>query len=67
MKLITVDDQSMRWYPGLTLAELVAALPDGYLYSVVRLNGRLVSRPDFVDTRVPDNAVVEPIPLIAGG
>jgi len=57
----------MQWHPGLTLDEVVAALPDGHLYAVVRMNGRLVSRPDFANTRVPENAVVEPLPLIAGG
>jgi len=67
MKFITVENQQMQWHQGLTLADVLAALPDGHLCAVVRMNGRLVSRPDFVDTPVPDNAVVEPLPLIAGG
>jgi thiamine biosynthesis protein ThiS len=67
MKFITIEDQQIQWYPGQTLAEVVAALPDGHLYAVVRMNGRLVSRPDFAGTEVPDKAVIEPLPLVAGG
>ncbi len=36
-------------------------------YAVVRLNGKLVSRPLFKDTPVPDAAEVVLIPMIAGG
>lgn len=65
--MITIDDQPMQWHPGLTLAEALAALPDSHLYAVVRMNGRLISRPDFTRTEVPDNAVIDPLPLVAGG
>jgi sulfur carrier protein ThiS len=35
--------------------------------AVVRLNGRLVSRPNFALTLVPDHAQVDLLPVIAGG
>lgn len=65
--MITVDDRPMQWHPGMTLSEVLAALPDGHIFAVVRLNGRLISKPAFDATPVEDNAVVEPLPLIAGG
>ncbi len=65
--MITVDDRHMEWQPGMTLAQLLASLEDGHIYAVVRLNGRLVSRPYFAVTEVPDEATIEPLPMIAGG
>ena len=57
----------MTWRPGLTLAQVMASFADGHLYAVVRMNGKLVSRPDFFTTTVPDGAEIQPLPLIAGG
>lgn len=65
--MIVVGDRKIAWQPGLTLARLVDALPDGELCMVVRLNGKLVSRTDFEHTEVPDEAEVTPLPLIVGG
>jgi len=65
--MITIDDQAIQWHSGLTLAEALAVLPDSHNYAVVRMNGRLISRPDFDGTEVPDHAVIEPLPLVAGG
>lgn len=65
--MIRVGDQTLAWQPGLTLAQVMDALEDGHLHAVVRLNGKLVSRPDFPNTAVPEGAVIQPLPLIAGG
>lgn len=65
--MITVADRPIAWQPGMTLDQVLASLEDGHLYAVVRLNGRLISRPCFADTQVPDQAVIEPLPMIAGG
>ena len=65
--MIRFAGNRMDWEPGTTLANLMAAVDKGGLYAVVRLNGKLVSRPDFEKTQVPDNADIEPLPLIAGG
>jgi hypothetical protein len=51
----------------MTMAQVMALLEDGGLYVVVRLNGRLISQPDFAATQVPDGAEIWPLPLIAGG
>ena len=65
--MITVGGRSVPWQPGMTLAQVVAGLEAADLYAVVRLNGRLVSKPDFASTPVPDGAHIDPLPLIAGG
>ena len=57
----------MAWQPGMTLAQVMESLEEGRLYAVVRLNGKLVSKPDFPTKAVPDGAKIEPLPLIAGG
>lgn len=51
----------------MTLATLLDELPDGHSYAVVKLNGKLVSRPHFAMTTVPNGSRVIPIPMIAGG
>ncbi len=65
--MIVVDGIEIRWAPGLTVAELLSAVDADHRIAVVRLNGRLVSRPHFETTPVPDGAEVVLIPMIAGG
>ena len=65
--MVTIGEQEVAWEEGLTVAKLLAKLTDGHLYAVVKLNGRLVSRPHFNTTWVRDGARVTPIPMIAGG
>lgn len=65
--MVFVDDATYDWQSGLTLADVLARLPDGEIYAVVKLDGRLVSRPFFASTPVPDGARITPIPMIAGG
>lgn len=57
----------MPWREGMTVAALLAELKDGHIYAVVKLDGKLVSRPHFETTPVPDGARLTPIPMIAGG
>jgi sulfur carrier protein ThiS len=65
--MITVGDQQLTWRPGMTLAQVLNLFEADHAYAVARLNGKLVARPNFSVTPVPDDAVVGPIPLIAGG
>lgn len=65
--MITVDDKALPWQEGMTLASLLEIIEDTRFCSVVRLNGKLVSSPEFERTRVPDRAVVQLLPLVAGG
>ena len=65
--MVTVDEQARCWQKGLTVASLLTQLDDGHMYAVVKLDGKLVSRPHFKTTPVPDGARVTLIPMIAGG
>ncbi|WP_155313251.1 sulfur carrier protein ThiS [Desulfosarcina ovata] len=66
-EMITVDDRPMPWHAGMCVADLLAGLPDGHLYAVVKMDGRLIGRPRFAGTQVPDGARIDLIPMIAGG
>lgn len=65
--MITIDGQPMEWVPGMTIAGLLETQEHTDFCAAVRLNGRIVSSPDFETTGVPDNAVLLLLPLIAGG
>lgn len=65
--MITVGEEKIPWQAGMTVAQVLEALNDGHSYAVVRINGKLVSRPNFENTPVPDNAQIILIPMIAGG
>jgi thiamine biosynthesis protein ThiS len=65
--MITIDDQQKQWLPGMTLDHVVASLEVSEIYAVVRMNGKIISKPNFSITLVSDRAVIETIPLIAGG
>lgn len=65
--MIRVNGEEMPWREGLTIAGLLDDLRDSYEYPVVRLDGRLISKPNFEKTLVPDSAEIFLITLVAGG
>jgi thiamine biosynthesis protein ThiS len=65
--MIQVDGKEFSWREGMTVSDLLNELEDSYPYAVVRISERLVSAPDFPNTRLPDNSEVNLIPLIVGG
>ena len=65
--MVRVDDKEVPWRKGMTVADLLRELGDTYPYSVVRIGNRIISRPDFERTKIPDNSKVFLIPMIAGG
>lgn len=65
--MIIVDDKEYPWKEGLTIAELLSNVKRGRACAVVKLDGKLVSKPHFETTVVPDGAKVILIPMIAGG
>ncbi|MFH2090965.1 MAG: sulfur carrier protein ThiS [Pseudomonadota bacterium] len=65
--MIFVDNTPMPWFEGMTLASLLKKLDHVEFCSVVRLNGKLISSPFFERTRIPENAQIELLPLVAGG
>lgn len=65
--MIEVDGQKMPWHPSMTLESLLKKVDHKGLCAVVRLNGKLVSSPNFGKTVVQDNDTIQTLPLIAGG
>ncbi|HDZ24016.1 MAG TPA: sulfur carrier protein ThiS [Desulfobacteraceae bacterium] len=65
--MIEIDGRQIPWHEGMTVAALLEEIEDAHHYAVVRLNGRLISRPNFEKTPVPDSAEVILIPMVAGG
>ncbi len=65
--MITVGKEKISWEKGMTVAQVLEAVGDGHKYAVVRVNGKLISRPNFEKTPVPDRAEFIPVPMIAGG
>ena len=65
--MIRVGNKQVPWQEGMSVSTLLADIHDAHFYAVVRLNGKLVSRPKFDTTLVLDNAEVILIPMVAGG
>ncbi|MFO7875452.1 MAG: sulfur carrier protein ThiS [Desulfovermiculus sp.] len=65
--MITVDDQEVQWFEGMTVTDLLQLIGRDAPCSVVRINETHVSRPTFDETLVPDGAEVYLIPMISGG
>ncbi len=65
--MIKVDEKKMQWSEEMTIASILKQVEDAKFCSVVRLNGRLVSSPKFFETKVPDNSILQLLPLVAGG
>ena len=65
--MITVDGKKFPWHRGMNIDQLLEYVEKPEQYAVLRLNGKLVSRPVFKRTEVPDDARVVLIPMIAGG
>jgi thiamine biosynthesis protein ThiS len=65
--VIQVSDQTVTWYEGMTISDLLDELGDPHPYAVVRINQIYISRPNFDQTTVPDDSEVFLIPMIAGG
>jgi sulfur carrier protein ThiS len=65
--VITVDGKPHPWRVNLTMADLMDMVDPEKKIAVVRLGDRLISRPNFKRTPVPDGAEVHSIPMVAGG
>jgi thiamine biosynthesis protein ThiS len=65
--MVKVDGVNLDWREGMTIADLLEEIGDGYNCPVVRLDGTFVARHDFHKASVPDNTEVHLLHLIAGG
>lgn len=65
--MIKVRGKEYPWREGMTVADLLKNLGTAYPYAVVRVNERVISRPHFEKTAIPDGAEVYLIPMVSGG
>ncbi|MGA3172865.1 MAG: sulfur carrier protein ThiS [Syntrophorhabdales bacterium] len=65
--MVTVDGRQIEWREGMTVADLLRELGDSYPYAAVRIEGHVVTGPDFGKAEIPDNVEVCLLPLVAGG
>ncbi|MGD1970641.1 MAG: sulfur carrier protein ThiS [Desulfobacterales bacterium] len=65
--MIQVAGKQIAWREGMTVSDLLDELGDPHPYAVVRINQQYVTRPNFAQTLVPDDAEVYLIPMVAGG
>ncbi|MGD8881879.1 MAG: sulfur carrier protein ThiS [Desulfobacterales bacterium] len=65
--MIQVAGKKLPWHKGMTVSELLNTLNDPHPYAVVRINEQYITRPNFEQTIIPDDAEVFLIPMIAGG
>lgn len=65
--MIQVAGKQHPWHDGMTVSDLLRELDDPHPYAVVRINAQYISRPNFEQTPIPDDAEVFLIPMIAGG
>lgn len=66
--MIRVGDKiQIPWRAGITVQDILDRVPEGRDCAAVRVNGRIVARPRFAQTPVPDGAQVFLVPMIAGG
>jgi thiamine biosynthesis protein ThiS len=65
--MITVNGESLDHVPDMTVADILRIKNFIFRMLVVQVNGKLVKRPDYATTTVPDGADVQVIHLISGG
>ena len=65
--MIEVDEKQVAWSENMTIASLLKTLDNVEFCAVVRLNGKLVSSPNFAEISIEDNSKIQLLPLVAGG
>jgi len=65
--MVRVNGREIEWREGMTVADLMRDLGDPYSCAVVRVGGKIVTRPNFHKASVPDNTEVHLLHLVAGG
>ena len=65
--MITVNGDPLNWSPGKTVRDVIRERNFRFPLLIVRIDGRLVPRDSYDDTRIPDGAEVDIIHLMSGG
>jgi len=65
--MVTAKGKQFDWRPDLTVQEILERLGYALPMVLVRVNGQVIRRADWPSTRLPDGAVVDVQPIVAGG
>lgn len=65
--MITVNGDPLQHTPGMTVRDLLKAKGFVFPLLIVKIDGELVSRDAFDQTKVPDGADVQVLHLMSGG
>lgn len=65
--MIKVRGKEHPWREGMTVSDLLKELGTSYSYAVVRVNDKVISRPNFERATIPDEAEIYLVPMISGG
>lgn len=65
--MIEVDGKEIEYKKNLSISDLLEIFENSKFCAAVRLNGKLVSSPDFKNTIIEDNSKIQFLPLVAGG
>ena len=64
---ITVNQEARDWVEGETVAQLLLRMKYTYPLVAVRIDGRLVPKPDYDKETIPDNSRIDVVHLMSGG
>lgn len=64
---IVVNKQARDWVEGETVAQLLLRMKYTYPLVAVRIDGRLVDKPDYDKQTIPDNSRIDVVHLMSGG
>ncbi|MFW6055348.1 MAG: sulfur carrier protein ThiS [Thermodesulfobacteriota bacterium] len=65
--MIRVKGRDMTWYEGMTVADVLRELGDGFPYAAALVNDRYVGRKDFETAGISDGSEIVLIPGVGGG
>jgi len=65
--MISVNENKLEWKNGLSVRDALNACKYSFPLVIVRVNGEHVSKADYDNYLIPDNAEVSVIHLMSGG
>jgi thiamine biosynthesis protein ThiS len=65
--MISVNGETLAHTAGMTVADILRIKNFIFRMLVVQVNGKIVKRPAYATTTIPDGADVQVIHLISGG
>lgn len=67
MMTIVVNGKVLEYKPGESINRLLKRMRYNFPLVIVKMDGRIIDRKDFIGTKVHDNAYIEVIHLTSGG